>query len=125
TKCGSDASHLVVQLTVRQPSLRTVLIPEHQGVAVIAIAKQVFGEVESRSDKPFWSENRIRRRDAVAANEHRVCGAIRIAVNDDAAEPPHVAPELLEVANRPVVQRFEICDGRCLWTGGANLCDEA
>ena len=120
-KRGGDARHLVVQLPIRQPPLRAVLIPEHQRFALVAIAKQVFGEVESRPDEPFWSEHGIRRCDAVAANEDGPA----VVVGGDAAKLPDFAPELLEVANRPIVQGFEICDGRRLRAGGANLRDES
>ena len=74
-----DARDLVEQLAIGQPPLRAALVPEDDRLAIVAIAKEILGEVEPRADEPLRSELGIGRRDAIAADEHTLARDRRIA----------------------------------------------
>ena len=107
-----DARDLAVQLGDRSAALRAALVPEDDRFAIVAIPKEILGEIEARADEPVRSELGIRRRDAVASNEYTLTRDLRICVGDDTAEPPDLGPEQFQVADRPLVQRREVCDER-------------
>src|SRR5439155_3428181 len=88
------ARYAAIELGERDAAPETPLVPQHEGVAAIAAAHQVLGEIEPRLGEP------VRPRHLVAVREH----ARAPARGDDAAEVPDVGPELLRVVDRPAVE---------------------
>src|SRR6185503_5776578 len=92
---------------------RALLVPEYDGLAIVAEFEKVLREVESRADEPSRSALGIGRRDAVSTDEHALAdGVIAAPFRDHAAEAPDFSPEELQIADGPVVQRLKIHDAR-------------
>ena len=93
-QCLRRARHVARQLRIAQAPPRAALVPKDEGVAAIATAQQILGEIEPRLGEP------VRARHLVAVDQHGRAFARR----DDAAVIPDVGPEFLRVLHRPLVE---------------------
>ena len=71
----------LVRLRVADAPLEAALVPEHEGVALVAAPQQVLGEIEARLGKP------LRARHLVAVDQHRAA----LLRGDHAAQVPDLA----------------------------------
>jgi len=82
------------QVGVRDAAAQAALVPEHEGVAAVAAAHQVLGDIEARFRVPARAGH------LVAVDQHRRA----LARGDHAACVPDLAPEFLGMRDRPVVE---------------------
>jgi hypothetical protein len=90
--CGD----LMGQIRVAEFPLASLLVPEDERGAIVAVAEQVFREVEMGPRKPARAPFRIRRCHPVESDHDAVPWALpRPLVSNDTTEAPHLGPECL------------------------------
>ncbi len=100
--------HGRVQRPPAHASPHLVLAPEYQGVAVVAPAQEVFGEVELRIGEEAGA------RHLVAVHQHALPARHRL----HAAELPDAQPEFLRLGDRPSPQAVMVGRGDAEARGG-------
>src|SRR5213593_1730973 len=93
----------------------------------VSEAKQVLGEIQSGAEEPARAEIRVRRRDAVSADEHpipRLPAPARTLRCDDTAESPDGGPEGFRLLDRPAVKRRVVAHLGGASAGDAHVRDE-
>src|SRR3954468_2031468 len=90
------AADLPTQLAITQLALATPLVPEYDRRAVVAVAQQVFGEVQPGTGKPVRTEQGIGRRHAVQTHDDLIPRlSAGTFLRNDSAKPPDLGPERL------------------------------
>ena len=96
--------HLVVQLAPGQAARPAAFVAGDDRHPIVAPAQQVLGEVEARRFKPDRAEQRVRRRDARATDQHGVPrAAARQLVGNHPTPAPECTPHRLAIAHGPGV----------------------
>ena len=102
-------------MAIGQPSPRAVLVPEHQRFAVVAVTRQIPGEIESRSTHHFGP--RTGSGGATRSRRTRPArGAEAITVNDD-PQDRQTSSQNCSRSRSTSHTAIRVSDGRCLWAG--------